>query len=65
MKIPDQAPPVQRVRDPSLVCQVPPSQTNTIQFSSLDQTGGINPAGYEECYSLPGLAQQLCLLAYY
>jgi len=64
MKLPDQLPPVQRGLDPTRVRQSMTSPANESQFSFFDQSGGISASGYEDCFTLQGLAQQLCLQYY-
>ena len=64
MTLPDQLPPVQRGLDPTRVRQSTSSPAHESQCLSVDQSGGINASGYEDCFSLQGLAQQLCLQYY-
>ncbi len=64
MQIPNQSPPVERTADfardrPAIAAAASPRQT-----SSSDLGNGLTASGYEECYRLRGLAQQLCLENY-
>jgi hypothetical protein len=61
MKLPAQAPPVQRSPAQTRAPQSSALETQTSTISSSDQSGGLQPSTCSECYNLPTAAQQLCL----
>jgi hypothetical protein len=61
MRLPDQTPPIQRAHDQMRVRKATTAQTTVFQASLQAPNSGVNPSGYENCYKLQGLAQQLCL----
>jgi hypothetical protein len=64
MRVPNQSPPVSRSPDQTRVRPTPDFRDQVPEGSSSGQAHGINPNGYEDCYRLRGLAQQLCLNYY-
>jgi hypothetical protein len=64
MRLPDQSPPVSRNPDRTHV-RPTTDAPDQVPWRSSDGGGpGINPADYQDCYRLRGLAQQLCLNYY-
>lgn len=63
MKLPHQAPPVQRRVQQNGRSSQHLSAAAEAAINASEPTG-IGPAALEDCYRLPGLAQQLCILAY-
>lgn len=66
MKIPHFSPPVQRTTIGSAARQVAPMQAEARASSALklEADFGVVPSAFEDCYSLRGLARNLCLTNY-
>lgn len=57
--LPHQSNPVRRSS-----CELPTREPNPARTHASQNRNNVAAAGYEECYSLPGAAQKMCLLAY-
>jgi hypothetical protein len=64
MRLPDQSPPVWRSPESRRARRTADTHDLTPQGSRDGQCRGVDPSGYEDCYKLRGLAQQLCLNYY-
>jgi hypothetical protein len=64
MRQPEQSPPVSRSPERSHIRRAADSPGQVLRGSSDVRSQGINPADYQDCYRLRGLAQQLCLNYY-
>jgi hypothetical protein len=64
MKLPDQASPIQRDLNCDQSYRSKTVAVNANEIACSDRSGGVNASGYEDCFRLQGLAQQLCLQYY-
>jgi hypothetical protein len=64
MRLPEQSPPVSRAPARSRERARIDPRGEMPQASLQGQGQGIGPSDYQDCYSLRGLAQQLCLANY-
>jgi len=63
MKLPHQAPPIPRSTQQTGRSSQP-FPGSEVAAATSEYCAGIEPSGLNDCYRLPGLAQQLCLMSY-
>jgi hypothetical protein len=61
MQLPYQVPPVQRMGIGAPVSQASVWPSDMAESSGQDGAAGIVPSAWQDCYSLPYAAQEMCL----